>query len=61
MKLQAINSKSNITYFVTLPKALVLAKGWNKGTRLMAVLNREGSIVIDKTPIPENLSNRTLP
>ena len=33
-------------FMVTLPKGLVLAKGWKQGDRLEFVINNKGEIVI---------------
>jgi len=35
-------------YIITLPKILVEAKGWNKGTKLKAVFNEKGNIVLEE-------------
>ena len=40
VKIQLIDGR----YSVTLPKALVKAKGWEKGTELAAVFNERGNI-----------------
>jgi len=36
-------------FIITLPKGIVLAKGWKKGDLLEFVLNGEGNIIIKKT------------
>jgi len=38
--------ESNNQYKVTIPKELVLAKGWSKGTRLMFVEDKNGNIYL---------------
>lgn len=43
VKLQYDNNKQ---YKVTLPKALIEAKGWEKGTELLVVLDDKGNIVL---------------
>ncbi|HII72060.1 TPA: AbrB/MazE/SpoVT family DNA-binding domain-containing protein [Candidatus Woesearchaeota archaeon] len=43
VKLQFDNNKQ---YKVTLPKALIEAKGWGKGTDLLVVLDDKGNIVL---------------
>ena len=43
--LQFPNKKQNI---VTLPKGLVLAKGWKQGDKLEFVIDSKGDIVIKK-------------
>lgn len=35
-------------YIITIPKSLVLAKGWKKGDKLEFVLDAKGDIVIRK-------------
>jgi len=41
-----IQQTSKGQYVITLPKALVKAKGWDKGTELMLILNNRGNIEI---------------
>ena len=36
-------------FMVTLPKGLVLAKGWKQGDKLEFVINNKGDIVIKRT------------
>ncbi len=36
-------------FIVTLPKGLVLAKGWKQGDKLEFVLDNKGDIIIKKT------------
>ena len=43
VKLQFDNNKQ---YKLTLPKALIDAKGWTKGTEIKVVLDKEGNIVL---------------
>ena len=43
VKLQFDNNKQ---YKLTLPKALMEAKGWEKGTEIKVVLDSEGNIVL---------------
>jgi hypothetical protein len=43
VKLQFDNNKQ---YKVTLPKALIDAKGWNKGAALKISLDEKGNIVL---------------
>jgi len=35
-------------FIVTIPKGLVLAKGWKKGDKLAFFINNKGEIVIKK-------------
>lgn len=35
-------------YIITLPKGIVLAKGWKQGDRLEFVIDNKGDIVIRK-------------
>ena len=36
-------------YIITIPKGLVLAKGWKKGDKLEFVIDKSGNIVMRKT------------
>lgn len=36
-------------YIITVPKGLVLAKGWKKGDPLEFVINSKGEIIVRKT------------
>ena len=36
----------NKQYKITLPKALVEAKGWRKGIRIKVLLDKQGNIVL---------------
>lgn len=36
-------------FIVTLPKGLVLAKGWKKGDKLEFVIDNKGEIIIKKS------------
>jgi len=36
-------------YIITIPKGLVLAKGWKKGDNLEFVINNKGEIIVRKT------------
>jgi bifunctional DNA-binding transcriptional regulator/antitoxin component of YhaV-PrlF toxin-antitoxin module len=38
-------------FIVTLPKGLVLAKGWKQGDKLEFIINNKGEIVIKKCKI----------
>ena len=44
-KLQYPNKKQ---YIITLPKGLVLAKGWKKGDKLEFIINNKGEIIMRK-------------
>ena len=44
-KLQYPNQKQ---YIITIPKSLVLAKGWKKGNILEFTINNHGEIVLRK-------------
>ena len=35
-------------YKITLPKAIIEAKGWEKGNQLKVVLNQKGELVLIK-------------
>lgn len=35
-------------FMITLPKGLVLAKGWKQGDKLEFVINNKGEIIIKK-------------
>jgi len=35
-------------YIITVPKSLVLAKGWKKGNKLEFIINNKGEIVVRK-------------
>ncbi len=45
-KLQYPNKKQ---YIITIPKSLVLAKGWKKGNLLEFVINNKGEIIVRKS------------
>jgi bifunctional DNA-binding transcriptional regulator/antitoxin component of YhaV-PrlF toxin-antitoxin module len=45
-KLQYPNKKQ---YIITIPKSLVLAKGWKKGNMLEFVINNKGEIIVRKS------------
>lgn len=45
-KLQYPNKKQ---YIITLPKGLVLAKGWKKGDKLEFIINNKGEIIVRKS------------
>lgn len=45
-KLQYPNKKQ---YVITIPKSLVLAKGWKKGNMLEFVINNKGEIIVRKS------------
>jgi hypothetical protein len=38
--------ESNERFFITLPKALVIQKGWSKGQELFFIFNERGNIEI---------------
>ena len=44
-KLQFPNKKQ---YIITMPKGLVLAKGWKKGDLLEFIINNKGEIIVRK-------------
>lgn len=51
MKLQQSKTKEGKThYFLTIPMALVNAKGWKKGTELKTELDNKGNIIIKEVP-----------
>jgi len=35
-------------FIITIPKSLVLAKGWKQGDKLEFILNNKGEIIIKK-------------
>ena len=43
--LQYINGKQ---FIITLPKGIVLAKGWKKGDKLEFVLDNKGNMLVRK-------------
>jgi len=43
MKLQQMNDRQ---FFVTLPKSIVLAKGWQKGDNIKFKINDKGELVL---------------
>ena len=45
MKLQMMNGKQ---FFLTLPNAIIRAKGWSKGDLIKAVIDGKGDIVLRK-------------
>jgi bifunctional DNA-binding transcriptional regulator/antitoxin component of YhaV-PrlF toxin-antitoxin module len=40
---------NNTQFMVTVPKGLVLAKGWKRGDKLEFVINNKGEIVMRKS------------
>ena len=38
----------NEQFKITLPKSLVLAKGWKKGDKIQVLLNEKGNLVLVK-------------
>lgn len=44
-KLQFPNKKQ---FIITIPKGLVLAKGWKQGDKLEFIINNKGEIIIKK-------------
>lgn len=45
MKIQKMNNKQ---FFITLPNAIIRAKGWNKGDVIKATIDNKGDIVLRK-------------
>lgn len=45
IKLQKMNNKQ---FFVTLPNAIVRAKGWNKGDDIDFIIDNKGNLVLIK-------------
>ena len=45
MKLQFDNNKQ---YKLTLPKAIIEAKGWKKGDEVIVIFDKEGNLVLKK-------------
>lgn len=45
-KLQYINNKQ---FIITLPKGIVLAKGWKKGDRIEFTLDDKGNIILRRS------------
>lgn len=45
MKLQQMNGKQ---FFITLPNAIIRAKGWVKGDKLKVLIDVRGDIVLKK-------------
>ncbi len=50
MKLQLMNNKQ---FFITLPNAIVRAKGWKKGEDIKALIDQRGNIVLKKGENPK--------
>lgn len=48
MKLQQMNADNEGSYFVTLPRQIVLAKGWQKGDNIRAKITDRGNIELSK-------------
>lgn len=46
-KLQQMTASNN-QYFLTLPKQIVMAKGWQKGNEIKVELDNKGNIVLKK-------------
>lgn len=44
--------KNGASFFVVLPKQIVLAKGWEIGDRLKAEIDNKGNIVIKPQGLP---------
>jgi len=40
---------NNKQFIITIPKGIVLAKGWKKGDKLEFLIDNKGEIVIKKT------------
>ena len=47
-KLQQMTSNNN-QFFLTLPKQIVMAKGWQKGYQIKVELDTKGNLVLKKT------------
>jgi len=45
MKLQKMNNKQ---FFITLPNAIINAKGWIKGDKIRVLLDQKGDIILKK-------------
>lgn len=45
---KTIDRKENVRYSLTLPKAIVESKGWDKGTKLICHFNQDGNLVFQK-------------
>ena len=45
MKLQNMNNKQ---FFLTLPNAIVRAKGWSKGDNIEFLIDQKGNLVLFK-------------
>jgi len=43
-----IQFPNNKQFMITLPKGIVLAKGWKKGDTLVFTINNKGDIVVKK-------------
>ena len=43
MKLQKMNNKQ---FFITLPNAIIMAKGWIKGDKIRVLLDQKGRFLI---------------
>ncbi len=43
-----IQHDTNDQYKITLPKALIEAKGWKKGDLIKIVMDKEGNLVLQK-------------
>lgn len=58
-----LQQQKNGVFFTTLPKAIVLAKGWGKGEEIIAKINERGEIVLKKvpTPLPTGAAHNTDP
>jgi len=48
MKLQKMNNKQ---FFITLPNAIINAKGWIKGDKIRVLLDQKGDIILKKDSI----------
>lgn len=45
MRLQMMNERQ---YFITLPNAIIRAKGWRKGEKIKALIDKQGNIILKK-------------
>lgn len=45
MKLQQMNGKQ---FFITLPNAIIRAKGWKKGDSIKVIIDSKGDIILKK-------------
>lgn len=48
MKLQELKTQTSNSFFVVLPKQIILAKGWKKGDHIQYKINDKGELVLFK-------------